>query len=117
MGVMAAPVQDVQDKSQLGRGRTEPEEVGPGSVQDRSSAWPQGADNIKRRRKSSERKDTENLRDSADQVTANSDTQLGAFGPGADPKRSRAAIPPPRLPSNVLPLVYFKLNISPDPST
>ena len=25
------------------------------------------------------------------------DTQLGAFGPGADPKRSRAAYPPPRL--------------------
>ena len=58
--------------------------LGPGSVQDRSSAWPQGADNIKRRRKSSERKHTENLRDSADQVTANPDTQLGAFGPGAD---------------------------------
>ena len=58
---------------------------------------PQGADNIKRRRKSSERKHTENLRDSADLVTANPDTQLGAFGPGADPKRRRAASPPPRL--------------------
>ena len=65
--------------------------------QDRRSGGPQGADNIKRRRKSSERKHTENLRDSADQVTADADTQLGAFGPGADPKRRRAASPPPRL--------------------
>ena len=28
--------------------------------------------------------------------TLEADTQLGAFGPGADPKRSKAAYPPPR---------------------
>jgi len=28
-------------------------------------------------------------------VRLNADTQLGAFGPGADPTRRRAAIPPP----------------------
>ena len=44
------------------------------------------------------RETTERLRVSADQVTANSDTQLGAFGPGADPKRRRAANPPPHWP-------------------
>ena len=32
-----------------------------------------------------------------DRVPLNPDTQLGAFGPGADPTRSRAAYPPPRL--------------------
>ena len=31
-----------------------------------------------------------------DRVPLNADTQLGAFGPGADPQRSRAAYPPPR---------------------
>ena len=29
-------------------------------------------------------------------VLLNVDTQLGAFGPGADPTRSRTAYPPPR---------------------
>ena len=29
-------------------------------------------------------------------VLLNSDTPLGSFGPGADPKRSKAANPPPR---------------------
>ena len=34
-------------------------------------------------------------------VVLNVDTQLGAFGPGADPMRSRAAYPPPRLHDDV----------------
>ena len=37
---------------------------------------------------------------STDHLTTDADTQLGAFGPGADPMRSRAAYPPPRLAVN-----------------
>ena len=37
----------------------------------------------------------------------NADTQLGAFGPGADPTRSRAAYPPPRLGVNLLSFLLF----------
>ena len=38
----------------------------------------------------------ETSRLSTDHLTTDPDTQLGAFGPGADPMRSRAAYPPPR---------------------
>ena len=35
-----------------------------------------------------------------DRVPLNPDTHLGAFGPGADPTRSRTAYPPPHLAVN-----------------
>ena len=38
----------------------------------------------------------ENLQTSTDHLPLDPDTQLGSFGPGADPKRSKAAYPPPR---------------------
>ena len=38
----------------------------------------------------------ENLQTSTDPLTTDPDTQLGRFGPGADPTRSKAAYPPPR---------------------
>ena len=38
----------------------------------------------------------ENLQTSTDPLTTHADTQLGAFGPGADSKRSKAAYPLPR---------------------
>ena len=37
------------------------------------------------------------LQTSTDHLTTHLDTQLGAFGPGADPQRSKAANPPPRF--------------------
>ena len=36
------------------------------------------------------------LQNSTDHLPLDPDTQLGSFGPGADPKRSKAAYPPPR---------------------
>ena len=57
-------------------------------------------------RKTTYRKTTEDL--CRDRVPLNADTQLGAFGPGADPKRRRAAIPPPRLAKNIE--KYQKIN-------
>ena len=39
----------------------------------------------------------ENLQTSTDHLPLDPDTQLGSFGPGADPTRSKAAYPPPRL--------------------
>ena len=41
------------------------------------------------------------LQTSTDHLPTHPDTQLGAFGPGADPTRSRAAYPPPRLAVNL----------------
>ena len=49
--------------------------------------------------KTTYRETTEDL--CRDRVPLNADTQLGAFGPGADPTRSRAAYPPPRLAVNL----------------
>ena len=46
----------------------------------------------------------ENLQTSTDPLTTDADTQLGRFGPGADPKRSKAAYPPPRC------VLDYKLN-------
>ena len=43
------------------------------------------------------------------------DTHLGSFGPGADPPRSRAANPPPRLAVNLLNL-KFDVRLSKFPS-
>ena len=48
-----------------------------------------------------ERLHTDYLQTSPDPLTTDADTQLGAFGPGADPTRSRAAYPPPRLDVNL----------------
>ena len=48
-------------------------------------------------------------REHTKRVTTNADTQLGAFGPGADPTRSRAAYPPPRLAVNLFTCCCFDL--------
>ena len=70
-------------------------------VQGRRSAWPQRTNKYQREeRLTAERLPTERLQTSVDHLPLNPDTQLGAFGPGADPTRSRAAIPPPRLAVN-----------------
>ena len=67
-------------------------------VQGRRSAWPQRTNKYQREeRLTAERLPTERLQTSVDHLPLNPDTQLGAFGPGADPKRRRAASPPPRL--------------------
>ena len=68
------------------------------AVQGRSSAWPLGTNKYQREeRLTAERLPTERLQTSVDHLPLNPDTQLGAFGPGADPTRSGAAIRPPRL--------------------
>ena len=55
---------------------------------------------MQRVRAKSERRERE--RESREEIVLlNVDTQLGAFGPGADPTRSRAAYPPPRLAVNL----------------
>ena len=70
------------------------------SVQMPSSAWPRlPPNNQDEERLPAERLPTEKQQTSTNRFPNDADTQLGAFGPGADPKRSRAAIPPPRLPS------------------
>ena len=53
---------------------------------------PLGTNKYQRRRNSTAGK----LQTSTDHLPTHADTQLGAFGPGADPTRSRAAYPPPR---------------------
>ena len=81
------------------------------AVQGPSSAWPLGTNNNQtEERLTVERLLTERLQTSVDHLPLDPDTQLGAFGTGADPKRSRAAIPPPRLPLNVLSFVDFKFD-------
>ena len=71
------------------------------AVQARRSAWPQRTNKYQREeRLTAERLPTERLQTSVDHLPLNPDTQLGVFGPGADPPRSRAANPPPRLAVN-----------------
>ena len=57
--------------------------------------------------KTTYRETTEDL--CRDRVPLNADTQLGAFGPGADPTRSRAAYPPPRLAVNPFTFCFGRL--------
>ena len=54
-----------------------------------SSAWPPGTPQVSKMKKLLLQ---ENYLTSTDPLTTDVDTQLGAFGPGADPKRSKAAI-------------------------
>ena len=62
------------------------------------SAWPPGTPNYQREeRLTTEKLPTERPYDLSRLQSLNPDTQLGAFGPGADPTRSGAAYPPPRL--------------------
>ena len=77
-----------------------------------SSAVGPGGRQISKRRKTycrkiTYRKTTEDL--CRDRVPQNADTQLGAFGPGADPTRSRAAYPPPRLGVNLFIFCCWRL--------
>ena len=64
------------------------------AVQARRSAWPQRTNKYQREeRLTAERLPTERLQTSVDHLPLNPDTQLGAFGPGADPTAQQSCDP------------------------
>ena len=64
------------------------------AVQVRSSAWPLGTNKYQREeRLTIERLPTESLQTSVDHLPLDPDTQLGAFGPGADTKAQQSCEP------------------------